>query len=261
MIKKYIIIFFFFSSLTVSLFGQAKLLFQNYKLDSSYKILAVSSYNEENTIYYQELSFYIEKLADIENFKKLVKLGEFEERDTTDENALNIYLLKDKVIIDEIYVNVAYSNIVIDGKKYYFDINHLKRLHNLYPINYNSKWETLKSATQFKISIEKHKINKKVLAYQDNTFEFGGICSIYIDKDKNCDTGPKGIKIIKQKLIDLGFKEKDFSIGYIPRVDESKKFELSLQATKDKYDKLIGANFKKTKWKSNEFEILTYWRK
>jgi hypothetical protein len=261
MIKKFIFIFSLFFSLTVSLLGQGNILFQNYKLDTSYKVLAVSSYNQENNIYYEELSFYIEKLTDIENFKKLVKLGDFEERDTTDENALNIYLLKDKVIIDEIYVNVAYSNIVIDGKKYYFDINQLKPFHNLYPINYNFKWETLKSESQFKISIEKHKLNKKVVAYQDNTFEFGGICSIYINKDKNCDSGPKGIEFIKQKLLDLGFKEKDFLIGYIPKVDESKKFELSLQATKDKYDKLNGPNFKKTKWKSNEFEILTYWRK
>jgi hypothetical protein len=194
--------------------------------------------------------------------KTLIKFGKPIERPTIGDNDLSIYIVKGKEIQDdEIYVSPEYSNINIDGKYYEFDISQLTALNKKYPISYTFNWTTLKSENDFKKYISANSSKKNFLCYQDNTLEFGGICDIFIDRNASCTTGRQGIQIIKQKLLDLGYKETDFLVGYMPTGDESKKFKLTLQATKDKYDKLHGNNFQKSKWTANDFEILSYWQK
>jgi len=259
---KFIIIILAVFGSTENIVGQDTTLFQKYKFDSSCKLLAVCSYNEENIICNKDFSFYIENLSDIISFRQQIKLGKPLERAISDENTLDIYIVKDKEIQDEeIYVNIENSNIIINGQKYYFDVSQLRKMHNSFPINYSFKWETLKSEKKFKNKTKSYTTNKNILAYQDNTFEFGGICEIFINRNSKCTSGRQGIQIIEQKLLNLGYKETDFLIGYVPTSDEDKTFKLTFQATKDKYDKLIGSNFKKGKWKSNDYEILSYWRK
>ncbi len=243
------------------LYGQDSLLFQKYNFDTSNKVIAVCSYNQEKKVYYKDLSFYIGDLPDLNKLKSSIKYGQPIERPTIDDNDLSIYIVKGKEIQDEIYINPTYSNINIDGKYYEFDLSQLKSLNKQYPLNYTFSWTTLKSETDFKKYISTNSIKKDFLCYQDNTLEFGGICDIFIDRNASCTTGRQGIQIIKQKLLDLGYKETDFLIGYMPTGDESKKFKLTLQATKDKYDKLHGDNFQKSKWTANDFEILSYWQK
>ncbi|MCO5287294.1 MAG: hypothetical protein M9898_12855 [Chitinophagaceae bacterium] len=259
---KYLIIILTIFGSTHLLYGQDSLLFQKYNFDSSYKVIGVSSYNQEKKVYFKDFSFYVFDLADLNKLKSSIKYGKPIERPTIGDNDLSIYIVKGKEIQnDEIYISPEYSNINIDGKYYEFDISQLTALNKKYPISYTFNWTTLKSENEFKNYISSNYSKKKFLCYQDNTLEFGGICDIFIDRNAKCTTGRQGIQIIKQKLLDLGYKETDFLIGYMPTGDESKKFKLTLQATKDKYDKLKGDNFQKSKWTANDFEILSYWQK
>lgn len=243
------------------LHGQDSLLFGKYSFDTSYKVIAVSSYNDENKVYYKDLSFYVSNLPDLNHLKTLIKYGKPIERPTIDDNDLSIYIVKGKEIQDdEIYVNPTYSNININGRYYEFDISQLKLLNKQFPISYKFSWTTLKSEKEFKNYIATNTSKADFLCYQDNTLDFGGSCEIYINRSSDCTSGTQGIQIIKQKLLDLGYKETDFLIGYIPTGNEAKRFKLTLQATKDKYDKLSGNNFQKSKWIPNDFEILSYWR-
>ena len=235
------------------LYGQDQLLFQKYNFDTSYKVIGVGEYNREK-------SFYVFSLADLNKIKSSIKFGKKIENSTYDNYGLNIYIIKDKEIQkDKLYISLEYSTINIDGKYYEFDISQLVFLSEKYPINYTFGWSIFKSKKEFKKSILSDASNKKFICYQNHTLRFGGLCYICIDRNAKCTTGEQGIEIIKQKLLDLGFKGIDFLIEYEPTFDESKKFKLSLQATKDKYDKLKGDNFQKSKWRVNEFNILSYW--
>jgi len=259
---KYLIIILFFFSSTHSLYGQNSLLFQKYNFDSSYKVIGVSSYNEDKKVYYKDLSFFIFDLSDLNKLKSSLTYGKPIEHPTIGDNDLCIYIVKGKEIQpDEIYINPDYSNINIEGEYYEFDISQLKALNKKYSINYTFSWTTLKSERDFKNYISTNSSKKNFLCYQDNTLEFDGICDIFIDRNANCTTGRQGIQIIKQKLLDLGYKENEFLIGYRPTFDESKEFHLTFHASKDKYDKLHGNNFRKSKWTQNDFEILSYWQK
>ncbi len=259
---KYLIIILSIIGSTLFSYGQDSLLFQKYKFDSSYKVIGVSSYNPEKTVYYKELSFYVFNLADLNTLKSSIKYGKPIENPTVGDNDLSIYIVKGKEIQnDEIYIDPEYSTINIDGDYYEFDISQLKSLNKKYPVNYNFSWTTFKSEKEFRNYISTNIPKKNFLCYQDNTLEFGGICDILIDRNVSCTTGRQGINIIKQKLLDLGYRENDFLVGYRPTFDESKQFKLTLHATKDKYDKLNGDSIKKSKWMPNDFEILSYWLK
>jgi hypothetical protein len=194
--------------------------------------------------------------------KSLIKFGKKVERPKIGDNDLTIYIIKGKEIQnDEIYINPEYSNININGKYYEFDVSQLKFLNKQYPINYTFKWTKFKTEKDLRNYIATNSSKKNFLFYEDNTIGFGGICDIFIARNTRCTTGRQGIQLIKQKLLDLGYKEDDFLIRYIATADESKKFKLTLQATKDKYEKLHGDNFQKSKWVPNDFEILSYWQK
>lgn len=243
-----------------NLFGQDSLLFRKYDFDTSYKILAASSYNKAGNVYYKELSFYISGISDLNDIKKIIKYGKLIEHPAIEFNNLNIYIVKgNQIQKGEIHINPAYSNINIDGKYYYFDIGQLKDLSVKYPISYTSYWTTLKTETELNKFLSSNSSKESFLCYQNNSRPFGGSYDIYIDKSKSCNTGTQAIQVIKQKLLDLGYVETKFLIFYAPTNDETQTFKLTLLTNRDIYEKLMGKEFTKSQWKPNNIEILSYW--
>ena len=242
--------------------AQDKLVFEQYKFDSSFAILGACSYNENGKVHFKDYSFYINDTAGLNKLKASLKYGKRLEMPVLEDDDFAIYIIKNKAALDtDIFINPTYSIICIDGWFYEFDVSQLKKLHDIYPVNFSFKLSRTKSDTETDKLISNMTTKGSLLCYQDISEEMSGSATLLIPRNKECTSGPQGIKIIKEKLLALGIKESDFLIGYIPVLEETAFFKLELHSSKEVYNRFSDSGYQLSAWKVKEAEILSYWRK
>ena len=212
----------------------------------------------------KRFSFYCDNLIKVTDIVRTFKVGK-EVSQIGEGNEIHIYILKGKEVQPiQVMINPRYQNVNTDVlgefNYYFFDTTQLKNANKKYPISYKAKWLTLDTKEEFDSFIQSHLFDTTLLCYEDNTLEYEGSTIIYIKKDKEINTAPKGEKLIENAFKKLTPNEDDYSIGLLFDEGNVSQYKFEIECSKELFDKLNSVKFQKGKWTQNKFELLTYWR-
>src|SRR6478672_1897814 len=106
--------------------------FEKYQFDSTYLIVGLPDFRDNN---YKKYSFLLDKPADMEALKKAVVLEQ-----KTDPifkfDALTIYIVKSKEIVDQFLTSPANNKMPINGEFYQFNFSLIRQLSRQHPLDF-----------------------------------------------------------------------------------------------------------------------------
>lgn len=253
------VIFYYTKGLT-----QNSLLFDKFKFDSSYQIIGLCPYTDDSR-QYKSLTFIIKDTIQLNKVRSQITFGQTIAKPETEENSLEMYVVKDKKIIEAYSISPQYDNIYFylnDSTPIIaeFKLQELLKFANYKNLNYSVKSLKFRSKSEFENFIKINNQNKKFLCYQDNTEENEGKFYVTIHKNdiKSVDSA---WNLIKSELKRVTTSDKEFLISYKPNLANLSILTFGINTSKKVYDKFNLTNYPKEKWVTNPIEILAYWTK
>jgi hypothetical protein len=233
------------------IFAQSKSLLDKIVIDGSTKIIGMyPQYDKSAT--YKTFNFYIDDANVIKSLvNKLVYTDEG--KNIIERNDFEIKILQGNNIIQHWAISPAYSTIRIDGVSYKFDIKLLEELSKKYPFDYKFYEKEFSNSNEYNTYLTELKKDENFLFDYEPDFEFEGKFQIEFPKNSQF-TSPKAISVFLEPKI-LAIVNKDqYNLTYI--VDEYNRnnrnqFTMTIEGSKDIYEKLQIDNLSQKNWKNN----------
>ncbi|NOT90993.1 hypothetical protein [Ferruginibacter sp.] len=262
---RYLSIFFLLTLCLTKSLAQTKPIFEKFNFDSSYTIIGVCSQLDKKKEY-QKWSFIINDTSKLRLVQQTITCGKKIELLTLDDNDLEIYVTKDKEVLETYYVSPKYNYV-----NYYptdttpgifqFDISQLIQLADLNPIKskyQNISFKTLEDLNKFLASNKK---NKKLLSYEDVSEEQNGNFTISIRKSKDIQKFKDGWFIIEKELNRYTSNKKEYQISFNLTKSTDSTFLYQINTSKTIYKKFNLIGFQKSSWTANLIEMTLTWLK
>ncbi|MBS1761877.1 MAG: hypothetical protein JSR00_03310 [Bacteroidetes bacterium] len=245
--------------------AQTKPLFERFNFDSSYRIIGVCSQLDEKKEY-QKWTFIISDTSKLRQARQTITCKEKLEQPTLDDNDLEMYVTKDKEVIETYYISPKYHYV-----NYYptdstpgvfqFDISQLLQLADVKPLN--SKYQNMSFKTQDDLNkfLATNKMNKKLLCYEDVSEEQNGKFTITIPKSRDIQKFKDGWALIEKELNRYTSDKKDYLMSFNLSKSTDSTFFYQINTSKTIYNKFNLIGFHKSSWTANLIEITVTWLK
>ena len=95
------------------------------------------------------------------------------------------------------------------------------------------------------------------------TFNVEGKFSVIIDKTANLSSSKEAIQALEAELLKITTKDKFQTMYFMDDFNMShrNKMKITIESTKDVFDKCSIKGYKKEKWEPLFVDVSTYWRK
>jgi hypothetical protein len=262
---RYLTIFLLLIFCLTKTLAQTKPIFEKFNFDSSYRIIGVCSQLDEKKEY-QKWTFIISDTSKLRLARQTITCGKKLEQPMLDDNDLEVYVIKDKEVIETYYVSPKYQYV-----NYYptdstpgifqFDISQLILLADLKPLK--SKYQNISFKTQDDLNkfLAINKLNKKFMCYEDVSEEQNGKFSITIPKSKDIQKFKDGWALIEKELNRSTSDKKEYLISFNLSKSTDSTFFYQINTSKTVYKKFNLISFQKSSWTANLIDIAVTWLK
>jgi hypothetical protein len=245
--------------------AQTKPIFEKFNFDSSYRIIGVCSQLDEKKEY-QKWSFIINDTSKLRLARQTITCGKIIEHPTLDDNDLEVYVTKDKEVLETYYISPRYQYV-----NYYptdstpgifqFDISQLIQLADFKPLN--SRYQNISFKTQEDLNkfLAANQKNKKLLSYEDVSEEQNGKFTISIPKSKDIQKFKDGWSLIEKELNRYTSDKKEYLISFNLSKSTDSTFFYQINTSKTIYKNFNLVGFQKSSWTANLIEITLTWLK
>ncbi|QIG88484.1 hypothetical protein G6R40_01895 [Chryseobacterium sp. POL2] len=247
--------------LSVQTFAQ-KVLFDTLKIDNTTKIIGRYPQFDKNKTY-ENYNFVIEDQSQIEKFTKNIKLGE-EVPNSLENPNFKLTVIKNYKEIGSWTINPTQKSAMThDGHTYKFDLNQISELNKTNPFDYEFKKVKFNSKENYKSFLLEQKKNPKYLFNYSPQFKYEGSFKMEFKKSSEFPH-PKGISEYLDPLIEKITKKGEYSVSYVldeKNMSNREQYTMTIQGTKELYEKLKVKGIKNQDWKVTEEEGTFFYKK
>lgn len=242
-------------------FAQNKPLLNNIKIDSNTKLIGMYvQYDKSKT--YKYLNFYINNQKVIEDLAEKLTYGNVVEN-KLEQNNFRIIVLNGNEEVESWLVNPLFSNIIINGTYYKFDIKSIKELAEKYPFDYTFYEKSFTSINDYEKDLANVKKDKAFLFAYEPLLEYEGTFEIQFPKNSQFES-PELIDDFLRPKVSAVAGDSEFNIFYT--LDDYNKantnqYTMTVQGNKSIFDKLVLENLTKKNWKKSEDSGMFFMKK
>lgn len=227
--------------------------------DSSTKVYGFSSLNDK-TKAYEKYNFLLENTTAVEFSKPLLEYGYQSSNMQAQENGVMIYMVKDKKIVDQWFINPAFYNVFHDGIAYSYDADKLGVIAEKYPLLYKEDKRTFVSEKEYKKQRDNFFKDPYNLIITEPDFTYQGYFDIQFPKNEQFKT-VEDVQNYLKPIVEKLTKNK-FDISYAiteKNILDRNQFTLSVAGDENIYKKIkLQPELTKGGWIPTVYEATIY---
>jgi hypothetical protein len=233
--------------------GQRVSVFDKISFDSSYTVIALSSSFHDINTDSKAFCFLVNKMEDLNEIKKDWTVKNIRPRISLEENIINIFILKDKELINSELLIYPKQGIIHMGDYWFdFDMAKFNKIQVSHPLNYHSQtfhFEAYLDYVNFKDSIEE--IPTFLFMFEPTKKEFEGHFNIIAPRTSDNDSPIFVLSDITKELEKLS-PSKNFRTQQVMNdkfnLENTKKVKIQVEGSKALYDAYKSKYKEKDEW-------------
>ena len=244
------------ATITLSSFTTAQVtsMINDKNVDQTTKVYGMASLNDTQKMY-DKYNFILENSAAIQQVKPLLEYGYQTDNMQAQENGMMIYMVKDKKVVDQWFVNPAFYNVFHDGTAYSYNADQLASIAEKNPLIYKEEVKTYETEKEYQKQRQYLFADPYNLIITEPDFTYEGYFEIQFPKNEQF----KDVEAINAYLRPMLEKitKKKFDINYTlseKNIMDRTQFTMSIAGEENIYKKLKLDNLQKGNWQPLTYE-------
>ena len=199
----------------------------------------------------------LENAAAINMAKPLLEYGYQSNNLQAQENGIMIYMVKDKKVVDQWFVNPAYYNVFHDGTAFSYNADQLGVLAEKYPLIYKEEKKQYKNEKEYQKQRQYLFADPYNLIITEPDFTYEGYFDIQFPKNEQFSS-PEAIDTYLRPMIQKITKKK-FDISYAlseKNIMDRSQFTMQIVGEENVYKKLKLDQLQKGDWQALTYEAV-----